>query len=237
MAKSHPTRSCSFPGCSRQLSARGYCNTHYRQARTGRELTPLPELPLRPCAYYDCGRQQYAHGLCNQHRAMELAGKGLRPIQPLPGSPAERLYASVEKTEKCWVWTGFLKPEGYGHIGVAGRTVLVHRLAWELERGVIPAGIEVDHRCRNRACVRVEHLQLVTHKLNQENASGASRNSTTGVLGVSWRKDNCKYRVRVMHNLRSYSGGSFDNIEDAERAAIALRSKLFTNNLKDRGLS
>lgn len=56
-----------------------------------------------------------------------------------------------------------------------GRKPLImnHRLKWEETHGEIPEGLEVDHKCRNRACCNVEHLQLLSRtehlvKTNQE---------------------------------------------------------------------
>ena len=39
---------------------------------------------------------------------------------------------------------------------------LAHRVAWEDARGPIPDGLTIDHLCRVRNCVNVEHLELVT---------------------------------------------------------------------------
>lgn len=33
---------CAGPGCARKARANGLCDSHYRQAQRGRELTPLP---------------------------------------------------------------------------------------------------------------------------------------------------------------------------------------------------
>lgn len=67
----------------------------------------------------------------------------------------------------CLVWQGLLGSTGrYGRISVGNRDMYVHRAAWELENGPIPEGLELDHRCRNRACVNTAHLELVTRKEN-----------------------------------------------------------------------
>jgi hypothetical protein len=45
--------------------------------------------------------------------------------------------------------------------------VLVHRVAWVAQRGSIPEGMTVDHLCKNKRCLNVEHLRLLS---NFENA-------------------------------------------------------------------
>lgn len=58
---------------------------------------------------------------------------------------------------------------GYGHLRVGGRgegMICVHRFAYELLVGPIPAGLTLDHLCRNRACVNPTHLEPVTCRDN-----------------------------------------------------------------------
>lgn len=50
----------------------------------------------------------------------------------------------------------------------------VHRLAWEEVRGPIPAGLVIDHLCRNRACYRIDHLEVVTQRENILRGEGAT---------------------------------------------------------------
>lgn len=76
------------------------------------------------------------------------------------------LWARVDKTGDCWVWTGALNDSGYGLMRWGGPKVLVHRLAYELTYGVIPSGLDIDHLCRVRHCVNPEHLEPVTRREN-----------------------------------------------------------------------
>lgn len=82
-------------------------------------------------------------------------------------SLADRLWAKVEKTDGCWLWRGSLRPDGYGQIAMKpGAPKLAHRVAYELAKGPIPAGLTLDHLCRNRACVNPDHLEPVDNRTN-----------------------------------------------------------------------
>jgi hypothetical protein len=44
--------------------------------------------------------------------------------------------------------------------------VLAHRMAYELARDPIPAGLVIDHLCRNKRCVNPSHLEAVEQRVN-----------------------------------------------------------------------
>lgn len=77
-----------------------------------------------------------------------------------------RFWMKVEKTETCWVWLGAKQSDGYGCFGVNGKILLSHRFSYELLKGDIPKGLELDHLCRNVKCINPSHLEAVTHKEN-----------------------------------------------------------------------
>lgn len=150
----------------------------------------------------------------------------------------ERLWSKTDKTETCWIWTGYLDRKGYGEIskgGRHGRMQRTHRVAYELASGPIPAGLEVDHSCRRRDCVNPAHLRLATRKQNMENKGqeGASNNKSSGVRGV-YRASNSSWFGRVSHDKQVYHVGTFATIEEAKAAVIAKRNELFTHNDADR---
>lgn len=72
----------------------------------------------------------------------------------------------------CWVWlagtTGKSKTSkgGYAHFTVKGKFTYGHRYAYEVFVGPIPKGMDLDHKCRNRACVNPDHLEPVSRKEN-----------------------------------------------------------------------
>jgi HNH endonuclease len=80
----------------------------------------------------------------------------------------ERFWGKVNKTGACWLWTGVFDNGGYGIIKVNKRKVGAHRVSWELNRGPIPYGLDIDHLCRVRSCVNPDHLEPVTRKENIE---------------------------------------------------------------------
>ena len=80
-------------------------------------------------------------------------------------------WDKVEKTNRCWKWTGANNGDkygryGYGRIRIAGKNIPAHKYFYELLIGNVPSGLELDHLCFNRLCVRPEHLEPVTRSEN-----------------------------------------------------------------------
>ena len=67
-----------------------------------------------------------------------------------------------EPNTGCLIWLGSVNKKGYGY----WQRRLAHQIAYELVHGPIPADLEIDHKCRVRCCVNVEHLEAVAHKVN-----------------------------------------------------------------------
>lgn len=72
----------------------------------------------------------------------------------------------------CWIWNSAKQSDGYGSFWFAGRAALAHRIAYEWENGPIPLGLEPDHLCRTRACVRPSHMEVVTKLVNMMRGNG-----------------------------------------------------------------
>lgn len=89
----------------------------------------------------------------------------------------ERFWSKVQKTETCWVWTA-CRTWGYGQFSVGhNQRVRAHRYSYELLVGPIPDGLQIDHLCRNHACVRPDHLEPVTARENMIRGFGPAANN------------------------------------------------------------
>lgn len=95
-------------------------------------------------------------------------------------SANERMDASVNKTDTCWLWTGSLDTAKYGQIMVGGRMRKAHTAFYERYVGPVPEGLELDHLCRVRLCVNPEHLEAVTHAENVRRAALARTTCPNG---------------------------------------------------------
>lgn len=116
----------------------------------------------------------------NRHARGQVKGE---PVPFIRGhhrrrDPVERFWEKVDRTGGCWIWTAAEDGKGYGAFGVAeGLTVKAHRFAYEDLAGPVPAGLQLDHLCRNRLCVNPDHLEPVTNRENTIRGLAPSTNA------------------------------------------------------------
>jgi len=67
----------------------------------------------------------------------------------------------------CHEWTGNVNRYGYGmfYVSAIGKMRAAHRWFYEYQHGLIE-GMDLDHLCRNRKCVNLNHLEVVTRRVN-----------------------------------------------------------------------
>lgn len=110
---------------------------------------------------------------------------------------------------------------------VDGKTVAIrmHRVIMNAKRGQY-----VDHINHDGLDNRRTNLRICTNGENMRNRSGPQKNSTSGILGVRWRKDRSKWESRMCVNGKNMSLGHFENKHDATRAYAEARLKYFSDS-------
>lgn len=102
-------------------------------------------------------------------------------------------------TGRCWLYDGPLNPDGYGHARVDGRKVGVHRAAFQVLVGPIPAGLQLDHLCRNRDCYNPAHLEPVTNAENRRRGlvarNGFAKHGSISMYSNGCRCDECRFAI------------------------------------------
>ncbi len=98
-------------------------------------------------------------------RARKVKGKAGRP--PLSDD------FIAEGAGGCWLWQRTINHRGYGLAWSGTKIVSAHRFIYELMRGPIAPGMQIDHLCRVRHCVNPSHLEAVTGTMNQRRGNNA----------------------------------------------------------------
>lgn len=75
-------------------------------------------------------------------------------------------FCQYPDKKKCWEWERSLS-NGYGQICLNGKLEKAHIVVYCYYKGDYDfENLELDHLCRNRACVNPEHLEPVSHLVN-----------------------------------------------------------------------
>lgn len=114
----------------------------------------------------------------------------------------DRFAANIKLSDGCWEWIGTKRNKGYGSFYIHGTFyVQAHRFCYELLSGPIPAGLTLDHLCRNTSCVNPDHLEPVTNRENTLRGFNP--------CAMNARKTRCKngHEFTQENIFRNYRGG------------------------------
>lgn len=114
---------------------------------------------------------------------------------------------------------GYLKPDGYRVIKIAGKGYYAHRLVWHLTHGVWPK--EIDHINGNRDDNRIENLREATGKNNQNRNKAC--NNTSGITGVMFNRKRSKWYSACYSGGKLNFLGYFSSPEAARDAYVAFK--------------
>lgn len=180
------------------------------------------------CSVDDCSRAANSRGWCTTHYSRWRIHGSVNPegMQKRFKDPEKSFLHRTRWEGDCLVWTGSKWGSGgYGRMTIKGRGVSAHRYAWERVNGPIPEGKIIDHTCFNPACCNVEHLRLCTTPLNNQNKSGSSISSSTGLRGVHFHKRDRRWVAKVVvSGVAHYE--YFSTMEDAAEAVSRMRAEL-----------
>lgn len=163
---------------------------------------------------YDAGRSSLG-GICKPCKAPHVG--------VITQDYLKRLFIYCEKTGNMYARVprrnrpkgstlGSVGSHGYLETSIDGNKYLVHRLIWLYQMGVFPD--KIDH---------INHVPLDNRWVNLRNAcdqtnmmnTSLSKNSTTGINGVSYCKRLKKFRAYIMNNRKQTNLGWFTDINDA----------------------
>lgn len=136
--------------------------------------------------------------------------------------PVERFIEFYDMPDEgCWEWRGHVNERGYGRFYDKGNhPVFAHRFTL-LAHGIdLDPNLTVDHLCRNKRCVRPDHLEQVTKEENKRRYDEWKRETITHCpYGHEFTEEN-SYEWRGMRQCRECGRTRAREYQRRRRAAV-----------------
>ena len=130
---------------------------------------------------------------------------------------------------ECWSFTGKPATNGYGQFYYDGARHTAHVVAWELTYGLVPDGLQLDHRCRNRLCGNPFHLEPVTGLVNVARSPIHNGSRPVCPYGHPYAGDNLRIRpsdgARLCRTCARIDSRDRKRKKRAERVAAGLNTR------------
>ena len=131
---------------------------------------------------------------------------------------------AIRGFDDCWDWIAakLPKPENYGQVYFGGKTMRAHRVSWIINRGEIPKGMHVLHKCDNPPCVNPNHLWIGTHGENMKDMVIKDRHRPQdGEDNPNSKLSNKEVQeIRELYKTTKYSHRGLAKIFKVSRSAI-----------------
>jgi hypothetical protein len=144
------------------------------------------------CSVDGCGRVgKLKRGWCSRcYQRWWNHGEPTTCLDTTDLTPEQRfLRLSRLVASGCVEWMGTRTAKGYGMFK-DGKSISAHRWAYLHWVGPIPDEMQLDHLCRNRACVNPWHLEPVTNRENQRRSPLAPQNRSHCIHGHEFTPEN-----------------------------------------------
>ena len=203
---------CTVLNCNRPHYAKGLCAMHY-QRLTATGTTDKKHYPLI-CSVNGCNKKRKSKGLCVAHYTRVIRTGSLDSKVVVNDNKKRLLSNAAANDNGCLEWSKFLK-NGYGVTILNGKLEQAHRAAWMVFKGDIPTGMQVNHKCHNKACINVDHLYVGTQKQNMSDMKNANRENRA----KGCNNGNSKLNATKVLEIRNHQGS---RKELADRFGVSL---------------
>jgi hypothetical protein len=128
-----------------------------------------------------------------------------RGVYPRP-TLLERVQRKIVRGNGCHLWRGATDGRDYPVVWLDGVNIRALAVLWRAERGEIPFGMELCHRCDTPRCMNLDHVFTGTHADNLRDMWAKER-SPRGEQRVQAVLTN--QAVREMRLIRMRDGMSY----------------------------
>lgn len=214
-----PGKAATCRGSTPNQEAQLVDSLSQRAARYREEWERETNVPYGSC-WCGCGEKTPP---ADRNRKKDGWVKG-EPVRYLKGHARRKsgvAYVSEDRgySSACHVWQRTVNVGGYGvtYDSRARRPRVAHRVLWEQRYGPIEEYLTLDHLCRVRACVNLDHLEVVSFAENIRRGASAKLDRTkvseirTAVAsGERTAEIATRYGISQAHVQKLARGGCWD---------------------------